>query len=131
MPLLYGLLQSETEALQAAAAEVLTEIVGKRMDAEAKLQLVQQLGLAPVAAAWRDGLPGSADGELPLRTARLLAALCNGGVLCLLSLSRSMQAATPLLLRFGKLPEKADCKVCYCSFSCYNWLLQFEQCTVR
>lgn len=78
MPLLFGLLQSETEALQSGAAEVLTEIVSKRMDAEAKLQLVQQLGLAPVAAAWKNGLPGSADGDLPLRTSRLLAAFCNG-----------------------------------------------------
>ena len=80
MPLLFGLLQSDDESLQSAAAEVLTEIVSKRMDAEAKLRLVQQLGLTPVAGAWKGGLPGHVEGELPLKCSRLLAALCNGRI---------------------------------------------------
>lgn len=80
VPLLFGLLQSETESLQAGAADVLTEIVSKRMDAEAKLRLIQQLGLTPVAAAWRRSLPGVAGGELPLKAARLLTALCGGAL---------------------------------------------------
>jgi len=78
VPLLYSLLQSEEECLQAGALEVLTEIAGKRMDAEAKLRLLQQLGIVATAASWRQGLPGDALGEVPLKAARLLATLCSG-----------------------------------------------------
>ena len=79
MPLLYTLLQSGKEILQGAAAEVLTEIVSKRMsEAGAKLALIQQLGLVPMVAQWKAGLPGDEDGDLPLRCAHLLAALCSG-----------------------------------------------------
>lgn len=78
MPLLFALLGSEHEGTRGGAVEVLTEVVSKRMDSEAKLRLLQQLGLVPVAAAWRQGLPGDTDGELPLKCAKLLATLCTG-----------------------------------------------------
>lgn len=78
VPLLFALLGSESESLRAGAVEVLTEVVSKRMDAEAKLRLLQQLGLVPVAAAWHQGLPGDAEGELPLKCAKLLSAVCVG-----------------------------------------------------
>ena len=79
VPLLYSLLDSkEDEAVQAGALEVLTEIATKRMDAEAKLRLLQQLGLVSRAASWQQRLPGSPDSEVPLKAARLLAALCTG-----------------------------------------------------
>lgn len=78
VPLLYSLLQSEEECLQAGALEVLTEIASKRMDAEAKLRLLQQLGIVATAASWHRGLPGDPLGEVPLKAARLLSALCSG-----------------------------------------------------
>ena len=37
---------------------MLAEIVAKRMEPVAKLDLVQQLRVAPVCARWRDALPG-------------------------------------------------------------------------
>lgn len=80
VPLLYSLLDSkEEEIVQAGALEVLTEIGTKRMDAEAKLRLLQQLGLVSRAASWQHQLPGSPDSEVPLKAARLLASLCTGG----------------------------------------------------
>ena len=42
---------------QGAAADMLTEVVLKRMEAVPKLALIQQLGVVPVAAAWSAGLP--------------------------------------------------------------------------
>ena len=59
VPLVFGLFGGASEALQMAAADVLTEIVAKRMEPVAKLALVQQLNVAPVCARWRDALPGT------------------------------------------------------------------------
>lgn len=59
VPLVFGLFSSPSEALQASAVDVLTEIVGKRMEPVLKLGLVQQLNIAPVCARWRDTLPGA------------------------------------------------------------------------
>lgn len=78
VPLLYQLLDSSSESVQAGALEVLTEIASKRMDAEAKLRLLQQLGLVSRAASWQLGLPGSEDSSVPLKAVRLLATLCTG-----------------------------------------------------
>ena len=78
VPLLFELLASGEELVQTSAADVLIEIVSKRMEAGAKMTLVQQLGLVPVAAKWERGLPGDPEGQLPLKCARLLAALCTG-----------------------------------------------------
>ena len=95
MPLLIGLLDSPDEELAGTAAGVLTEIVSKRMDSAAKLQLVQRLGIAPVAARWAEGFDartfgdtaqGSNEGssgsedDFAGKTARLLAALVSGMV---------------------------------------------------
>lgn len=55
---MFSLFSSRSEELQAAAADVLTEIVGKRMEPVAKLALVQELNIVPVCAQWRDSLPG-------------------------------------------------------------------------
>ena len=78
VPLLFGALGQGHGGLRAAAADVLTEIVGKRMEAIAKLTLVQQLGVAPVCAAWAGGLPGAGEEpEMAARYARLLAALAG------------------------------------------------------
>lgn len=78
MPLLYRLLDSENENVQGGALEVLTEIASKRMDAEAKLRLLQQLGLVARAASWQVGLPGSPEDGVQLKAVRLLATLCTG-----------------------------------------------------
>ena len=59
VPLVFGLFGSTSEALQMAGADVLAEIVAKRMEPVAKLALVQQLRVAPVCARWRDTLPGA------------------------------------------------------------------------
>ncbi len=56
---MFGLFGSSSEALQMAGADVLAEIVAKRMEPVAKLGLVQQLRVAPVCARWRDALPGA------------------------------------------------------------------------
>ncbi|KFM22934.1 Exportin-T [Auxenochlorella protothecoides] len=66
VPLLFGVLGSRDEGLRAAAAGVLIEIVGKRMEAEPKLALIQQLGVVPEAAKWAEGLPGAEDGDAGL-----------------------------------------------------------------
>ena len=84
VPLVFGLFGSSSEALQMAGADVLAEIVAKRMEPVAKLALVQQLRVAPVCARWRDALPGEEswtyDGltaqTYAEATARLLA-LCR------------------------------------------------------
>ena len=78
MPLLYRLLDSDNENVQGGALEVLTEIASKRMDAEAKLRLLQQLGLVARAASWQAGLPGSPEDSVQLKAVRLLATLCTG-----------------------------------------------------
>lgn len=78
VPLLYSLLESDQEDLQVGALEVLTEIVNKRMDAEAKLSLLQQLNIGPILASWQKGLPGEDIGEVPLKAARLLTSVSTG-----------------------------------------------------
>ena len=58
-------------AVQGAAAEVLTEIISKRMEAVPKLALIQQLGVVPVCAGWRGGLPAvKEDPELAVNFAK-------------------------------------------------------------
>ena len=69
--------------MQAGALEVLTEIVNKRMDAEAKLSLLQQLNLGSMLSGWQRELPGDPVGDVPLKAARLLTAVCNGQLLIL------------------------------------------------
>ena len=96
VPLLYRLLDSESENVQAGALEVLTEIASKRMDAEAKLRLLQQLSLVSRAASWQMGLPGSADSSVPLKAVRLLATLCTGEALDALSMPALFSPGEPL-----------------------------------
>lgn len=59
MPLVFSLFSSPSETLQSSAVDVLTEMVGKRMEPVPKLNLVQQLNIAPVCARWQDTLPGA------------------------------------------------------------------------
>ena len=50
---------------------MLTEVVGKRMEAGPKLELVQALGIAPVVARWAAGPPVAPDEhELAAKYAR-------------------------------------------------------------
>ncbi|KAI7842372.1 hypothetical protein COHA_004011 [Chlorella ohadii] len=78
VPLLFQVLNAPQESLRGAAADVLTEIVSKRMEAVAKLSLIQQLGVVPVCARWAGGLPSVDDEpELAVKYARLLAALAT------------------------------------------------------
>ncbi|KAL0051899.1 hypothetical protein WJX82_004175 [Trebouxia sp. C0006] len=76
IPLLFTLLSSPSETLKGAAADVLTEIISKRMEPQNKLGLIQQLGLGRVCAQWGNGLPVQ-DGEYELATkyAKLLATI--------------------------------------------------------
>ncbi|KAK9812733.1 hypothetical protein WJX72_002830 [[Myrmecia] bisecta] len=74
VPLLFGVLSSSSQRLRCASIDVLTEIVSKRMDAVAKMGLVQQLGIVPICA----GLPGLEPGdETAARLAKLLAVLAG------------------------------------------------------
>ncbi|KAL4444906.1 hypothetical protein ABPG77_003956 [Micractinium sp. CCAP 211/92] len=78
VPLLFNALNAQHEGLRGAAADVLTEIVSKRMEVGAKLSLIQQLGVVPVCARWRAGLPAvDEEPELAVKYARLLAALAT------------------------------------------------------
>jgi len=80
MPLVFAVLNSPHDEPRSAAAGVLTEIVGKRMEAESKLTLIQTLGVVPVCAQWATtGLPGEQDGEhdLAVKFSKLLAALAT------------------------------------------------------
>ena len=79
IPLLFSLLSSPSETLKGAAADVLTEIISKRMEPQNKLSLIQQLGLGGVCAQWGNGLPVQ-EGEYELATkyAKLLAAIVTG-----------------------------------------------------
>lgn len=78
VPLLFTVLNTGSEEPRAAAAGVLTEIIGKRMDSLAKLSLIQNLGVVPVCAQWAGGLPGGEeDTELATKYAKLLAALAT------------------------------------------------------
>ncbi|RMZ52492.1 hypothetical protein APUTEX25_003635, partial [Auxenochlorella protothecoides] len=96
VPLLFGVLGSRDEGLRAAAAGVLIEIVGRRMEAEPKLALIQQLGVVPEAAKWAEGLPGAEDGD-----AGLLACLATEILEAVKKIENavlSMAAAAGLLL---------------------------------
>ena len=77
--MLFTLLSSPSETLKGAAADVLTEIISKRMEPQNKLGLIQQLGLGRVCAQWGNGLPVQ-DGEYELATkyAKLLASIVTG-----------------------------------------------------
>ena len=77
--MLFSLLSSPSEALKGAAADVLTEIISKRMEPQNKLGLIQQLGLGGVCSQWGSGLPVQ-DGEYELATkyAKLLATMVTG-----------------------------------------------------
>jgi exportin-T len=79
VPLLFAVLSSPEEGLRGAAADVLTEIVLKRMEPVSKLALIQQLGLVPQCARWHSGLPADpeSESELALKFAKLLAALAS------------------------------------------------------
>jgi len=79
VPLLYAVLQVPSEELRGAAAEFLTEIINKRMEASPKLSLIQQLGIVPVCAQWASaGLPDAQQApNLAIKYARLLAVLAT------------------------------------------------------
>ena len=76
IPLLFTLLSSPSETLKGAAADVLTEVISKRMEPQNKLGLIQQLGLGRVCAQWGNGLPVQ-DG-LATKYAKLLATIVTG-----------------------------------------------------
>ena len=79
IPLLFSLLSSSSETLKGAAADVLTEIITKRMEPQSKLALIQQLGLSGVCAQWGNGLPVQEEEyELATKYARMLAAIVTG-----------------------------------------------------
>ena len=81
IPLLFSLLGSHSESLKGAAADVLTEIISKRMEPVAKLNLIQQLGLGRVCAQWGNGLPvGEEEVDLATKCAKLLAAIVTGNL---------------------------------------------------
>ena len=81
VPLLFAIQASPDEALKCAAADVLTEIISKRMEAEAKLQLIQQLHMGHTFAQWAGGLPVQPDEQdLAGKYAKLLAAIATGGL---------------------------------------------------
>ena len=91
MTLLLGVLGSSPSAsLRGAAADCLTEIVNKRMEAVPKLTLIQSMGIVPRCASWATGFPMPAgvggqkaqesDDErqmLVVKMARLLASLAT------------------------------------------------------
>lgn len=81
-----------TERCRAAACEVITEVVLKRMEAPAKVQLIRQLGIVPACAAWgttqvSSSSPGSVSACFALR----------GGESPCLSLSLSLSPTFPSL----------------------------------
>lgn len=77
--LLFAIQASPDEALKCAAADVLTEIISKRMEAEAKLQLIQQLNMGHTFAQWAGALPVQPDEQdLAGKYAKLLAAIATG-----------------------------------------------------
>jgi len=52
IPLLLELMESSSLAVRGAATEVVVEVVNKRMEPVAKIQLVQQLKIVPALANW-------------------------------------------------------------------------------
>lgn len=78
MPRLFACLTAPDIRVKGAAADVLTEVVSKRMEAGAKLNLIQTLGVVPECSSWRNGLPGvDEDPSLGIKYAKLLAALAT------------------------------------------------------
>ena len=69
--------------LKGAAADVLTEVISKRMEPQSKLGLIQQLGLSGGCAQWGRGLPvQEGEYELAAKYAKLLAAIVTGEARC-------------------------------------------------
>ena len=96
IPLLFSLLGSHSESLKGAAADVLTEIISKRMEPVNKLNLIQQLGLGRVCAQWGNGLPvGEEEVDLATKCAKLLAAIVTGN-LWALTIARTSNCTTHL-----------------------------------
>lgn len=95
MPLLLELMNSPVSALRCAATDCVVEVVSKRMEPAAKVQLVQGLKIVPACAAWSAALAAAAaaaavdggggggdagileDEEALDKVARLLAALAG------------------------------------------------------
>mmetsp|Transcript_5354 Transcript_5354/g.11718 ORF Transcript_5354/g.11718 Transcript_5354/m.11718 type:complete len:1077 (-) Transcript_5354:655-3885(-) len=77
LALLMGLLDAPATSLRGAAAECLTEVISKRMDAVPKLNLIQSMNIVPQAAMWASGVSlwSHEDSELLSKFANLLAAL--------------------------------------------------------
>ena len=74
---------SEDEQLRCAALDVLVEMLSKRMEPEAKLLLIQQLGVVQLCASWQGQLPGQADSsELAQKCAELLCTILLGKSAC-------------------------------------------------
>jgi exportin-T len=75
----HGIPHPYRESCRVAAAEVLSEVVGKRMEASAKVALIHQLGVVPMCARWiHDGLPVDPDDEdLPGALGSLLASVAT------------------------------------------------------
>lgn len=70
---------SGDEELKCTAVGVLSEVVSKRMEPEAKLALIQQLGVVPLCAGWRGQLPVQAyELDLAARYAELLCIIMSG-----------------------------------------------------
>ena len=89
MPILFEVLNSDHSThgvAQVSAVGVLAEMVGKKMEPGVKLNLIQGLGLVPLAAQWAEtGLPGMMscvpseveDQELAVVSAKLLVNLAT------------------------------------------------------
>lgn len=77
--MLFSLLSSPSQVLKGAAADVLTEIISKRMEPQSKLGLIRQLGLLEVCAQWGNGLPvQEGEFELAAKYTKLLGAIVTG-----------------------------------------------------
>ena len=55
--LMLALLDAPHAGLQGAAADCLSEVVSKRMDAVPKLTLIESMGIVPRCARWAGGFP--------------------------------------------------------------------------
>ena len=60
IPLLLELMESSSLAVRGAATEVVVEVVNKRMEPVAKIQLVQQLKIVPALANWTAAVAAAA-----------------------------------------------------------------------
>lgn len=78
LQLLFGVLASSTAnvALRGTAADCVTQVVSKRMEATQKLELVQELGVVQLCRPWSSGLPLTQkpeEEELAVKLAKLLS----------------------------------------------------------